>query len=1613
MIDSLLSATEEEFCYDSGCDLEQLWTFVQSAAEKYIATIKPGSQQKFILDDKYKAYLWDSLRSCESFHITANNVDVANVSYNEICTKYDSVIRIISSAEKQMSVVLKGVFPGYILSSVQIEMLQAVARSRYNGITQNQLAEMFSMDPRQIFHHLKRLQQAKVIIKRPAVQNGTYTNLCLHTQFAADPPKKETLAKNRQKKNDSEETVGSDGSFQHDIVLKKLTQLLTDARNNMMALSDLITALAKYVEKINVSTETQRHLRCVRLIKQPEEQEQEAKRQVSEFVTMEHIDDKPFDFIPRQSTEMDGIPIGLPMEYTMYRHIEIEDLMPGVAADSIRAALKLAIEEAPLGWKQYQIYTAVETAGRSHQYRYFSKNGWIKNQQKQGLQIDLTMDQDIQDEENTEESESIYHHVLEHEKLARAYPGGGRKRALVETVEQKKRRRQSKLAPAPSKATRGRKRKATEDMTEPADSEEIETQCQMTKPSQVSEDHKTSPRRKDSPSADDMNIASVPTSWQSPIATPTVSDNSKSSTTPTNINDSPAPKSLSSTPKRPKRPVNTTTEKRRKLLLSMVLERRIIEANSELMMELTQSEGPEAKHKIARTTLTRLAESLHDAGAIRVIKTVIPTLSGSTGRKTLLLHPDLCQESEEVQNYLKQAQQIKLVKGGSKHSKLKTVHTDVQRSGQDQMTSTPQPSWHSIALQYGWIPSKWLRAKELHLYMLRMMLREAKNVTGDRPEVRKISTKDLVTDFITSMPLRFLFKVIGIFRANEVLATFLGSNNVEDMTLGDVGPDMKLEFTGPYFARRLRAILRTLLIVLKALGLIEPIIEHTEKEQPAPDIAPVYYLCDTGNIRDFTKPDRPILQQMRLDSIEDAVDYWSELQVTCTQIHDDDIVAYDSVSGSSGDDCLNRISKASTWGTGLILSEGQRRQLDVHVDPSKGEAPFDDRLLCKKLSRETGLPPDRIKRYFKAIVAAHENKMKMINRKKTETKKPKQSGEIQTQAVSALMRVAVENRKVSSSPKELKSKVCFVQPTFVGSRNVLRRKVYAQAGETWRGPYEEKQWTDVERRVLLHAYSIMQYRAKETLFYWNPIVQVLPNRSPEDCRHLWLSMRHKQPKIHAQVRELQEQWAIAYEKGLSSKVIMDERPWDTKNYDLAGYLEHFLAFLINEPISDTSPILLPKNTDMFARNFVVCPPRTKDGWEAKNLLMRPHVLDANREGRLDEVSSLVEEETENKSALLLTVIIKMIMITPHEHYNRMDAFSLLRSYPSEQIDEAIEMLYCTGAIIKKKIEGARNVSGRQINISEKFLKTFSGPMHYQFFSDAVECHQSLTSPMLVPDTISAGLMGCMLNLISQNKLVIGMDSREQYLRRRQGLSYPKLRYASLCDQWIRKDMYLRLHVKGQLKSAVTKQTRSEKLSRISQNEAQQVLLGISEREQLAQEVYMALESFKERGATLSEIKRAVNIKIPDADICRCLEIFQSYSPPLAVEVGYRVPRIVATEHAAQWLVKSTPSNDGAYYMPRMWCDLHGNTVDAALGGCADTILGHILLTPGVSQATLRDKFAGFLTICELRDVLNHLVNAGAIRRTVVQQVGGRASLFSKAIQNTAIGIYFNSLLLSG
>jgi len=102
------------------------------------------------------------------------------------------------------------------------------------------------------------------------------------------------------------------------------------------------------------------------------------------------------------------------------------------------------------------------------------------------------------------------------------------------------------------------------------------------------------------------------------------------------------------------------------------------------------------------------------------------------------------------------------------------------------------------------------------------------------------------------------------------------------------------------------------------------------------------------------------------------------------------------------------------------------------------------------------------------------------------------------------------------------------------------------------------------------------------------------------------------------------------------------------------------------------------------------------------------------------------------------------------------------------------------------------------------------------------------------------------------------------------------------------------------------------------------------------------------------------------------------SPPLAYWTGYSSQSVslVAASHIQKWSVLLS----SRLVLPRRWIDMLGNTMQDIWEAACRAVVGTVSMRPGMTEADLRNRMRTVYDTCDLTEVLDHLVEIGALRR---------------------------------
>lgn len=472
--------------------------------------------------------------------------------------------------------------------------------------------------------------------------------------------------------------------------------------------------------------------------------------------------------------------------------------------------------------------------------------------------------------------------------------------------------------------------------------------------------------------------------------------------------------------------LNSTKLRREKILLDMMEEQRIRELNTDACIEFNKIETAlSGGQKMAVLTFNKMAKQLHAEKKLKVHVSTVQKLYGLTEIKTFLLHSSLTPESEEVKQFIACYSHEK-APPTRKRKEFKKVEV------QDfPMTAYEKPKEQKLALKYGWVKSRWIRAKKLHEKLLEYYL------TLDHND----NIVDM-TEFTKHMPIQLLCHVCcNLPYEEEEFTDFIDVEDNRNIPLCELPENIQQYIF--QFKSRIRYFVTLQTRILEQLGIIEPI---RGKDTDSRVIAPKYRLSEEGPIRDYAFKDRAIVSVLPLKTLDDVHHFWEELYHVCmhpTRIRTDQD-ENELMESSDKNDPIYNIHGRKGWAIDLVLPPKLKKFLDSFVDFESKTIRSDSIALRAYLRKETGLTTKRIRDYYQGLFGAFD-KVK----KAEEKRKAREERQLKTPfdpTINELMLASFEKRKVDANIQKSREEGPFVQSTFIGSRRFRKLRLRVEPG---------------------------------------------------------------------------------------------------------------------------------------------------------------------------------------------------------------------------------------------------------------------------------------------------------------------------------------------------------------------------------------------------------------------------------------------------------------------------------------------------------------------------------------------------------------------------------------
>ncbi|KAF9182500.1 RNA polymerase III transcription initiation factor complex subunit [Haplosporangium sp. Z 767] len=1056
-MDDLVLHVQTEVALDgqSGCNWDRFWYIVDKFTEKSKTTSLADSPETFRrTDEKFRQFFWnnfvqeDGVLFYKNIAATQQGPGQGNteadsrasyvpftdleslgqegLSYQNVMEELRNSIRIVASAEQQRVALLGYSGVGLQISNQAYEVLQSITATREFGATQAQLAKQHKIDPRSMFHFLKVLIEMKLIIKIPVTTGGQYTLLCLHKKFAPMNPGYVAMNSEEIFSRPGRPLITGDGgrrfegllksdhkkvSYYSGLIKQKLTDILGRAKNQIMTVDDIARALdltdmnavqtrwfqrqihhlikLKYVQRVS----TPDHNRCVQLLR-PYDTNLATDEGEKEQLNLKTV--------IADDAHQSGIYIDTSLEHQVYKQI-VESKNQGVIAKEIRRNMNMLnsrllarildtlCKPVPESEKAL-VHRVVEFVGRERRYRYYSDLGF-----------------------NASVAED-HKEYIEQAKLSLASA------PTAATSSQSTPKAASSQAPT-SVDTQAARSTDILDTTMDLATATTETtnqalnSCGSTQPSVPSHPEELLAQGADTEdlgaSSQDMGATNMSVS----TSTTTLAGGSS------NALVNPAKGHVVT----PERFISVALLKRRKILLSIMERKKMVEVHASLAHEYQKEKhllfpDQEETSVIDRRTIFRTLNILEAEGLVKIFQVQnIPTIGGGATSKTFVLHPSVDPESEEVNQFVKECSNKQLLFGSlsqKQPSRPEEVALEVesldemqQRLGEDfhKPLSIPLSEMGAVrnktreeraaenpkylargcnfdgleyAVEYGWYKAKMMRALVFHRFILDNLGSSESKIFHEVNGRHILSTAPL----FDAMPLRVFLIVVGIVQdPGEENRAYLDQHKNSNAPLNTLPLHIRqLTTVNANFKKRLREVLE----VLDALGLATPLEEATGPKQQSMALVPAKnHLVLNTHYEVYTHVKAPLhhltpelvdekledRKEYMLTSVKECRDFWMDLQSSASNMKNVETSGAKTTVRPWNEirrDFLLNLCNKRLWADPIRVTAAQRNILMEHVNSRTRYCPSASDKRLGMIAEKSGLPREHVIQFYKAVQAA-------------------------------------------------------------------------------------------------------------------------------------------------------------------------------------------------------------------------------------------------------------------------------------------------------------------------------------------------------------------------------------------------------------------------------------------------------------------------------------------------------------------------------------------------------------------------------------------------------------------------------------------------------------------
>lgn len=568
-------------------------------------------------------------------------------------------------------------------------------------------------------------------------------------------------------------------------------------------------------------------------------------------------------------------------------------------------------------------------------------------------------------------------------------------------------------------------------------------------------------------------------------------------------------------------------------------------------------------------------------------------------------------------------------------------------------------------------------------------------------------------------------------------------------------------------------------------------------------------------------------------------------------------------------------------------------------------------------------------------------------------------------------------------------------------------------------------WTREFDELARDASAIIRARCRDVgkldLSAFDQVFPAVPRNSVRQrIAHL-----RENPAQDLYMKRLEDQWYTMWTQHRGSSHLPDDHPESPSNFDIVNHLE-FLRKHVDKNalrvgfVEQESAVMLPTTAEELTEMFEV----------EENLINAP-VWDfmwnsAVEEGRekqfmtraLTKELGTVTSEVKDDVLATAETALKMVFGTPNEIYDPERGARVLRGIGKEHVSLAMSNLLTQGVLSKLVRDPKKPKPGRTLKISDNNLNIVGGPFPREFFQDA-NTLEDIVGEGEVDDmewSLEAhdGDVATLMQLVSEDQVFLQVDtSHPRSVRSRIDWNSKraddddvetsirvKFSSSTLTDLEVVEDVQAETPLAEPEPTLVTVDDQADhgrtlhgdiaacglrsshglvNCSRCLTISFSKFVAGLDQSDaELAVCILERVKDSKSLGVTKTMLPQ---FSVDPGQVLMLVQRMASLTPPVLIMTGYTAPVVVSSEHCAPWTV--TLSEDPlTCVLPRRWLDVRGSRVDELWTAALRSVVGTVVLRPGIPQAELRWRLKAVYDRQEVVEAISFLEQDGTLEAKI-------------------------------